>query len=234
MTALDQAPSVLWKAFDVLDAFSHGRRVLTLSEIARRSGLPKSTVHRLLPMLMRVGAVEQAPGGYTVGVRMFSVGSMSAEVALREVALPRLERLRRVTRQTVHLAVLRDGESVYLEKLPSLVSPDTPALVGGRLPAHRTGVGKVLLTFGDGHVADPALAARLARVRRDGFATDREEATAGLACLAVPIMVGGRAAAAVSVAFAAGQGDGVVFLGPLRETAVAISRAAAVLPSFAP
>ncbi|RMB82334.1 IclR family transcriptional regulator [Streptomyces shenzhenensis] len=233
MTTLDQAPSVLWKAFDVLDAFSHGHRVLTLSQIARRSGLPKSTVHRLLLMLMRVQAVEQVPGGYTVGLRMFSVGSMSAEMALRELALPRLEKLRGMTRQTVHLAVLRDEESVYLEKLPSLVSPHTPALVGGRLPAHRTGVGKVLLAFGDGRSRiDSALAARLDSVRRDGFATDREEATPGLACVAVPILVGNRAVAAVSVAFAAKEGDGRVFLNPLRETAVAISRTAAVVPSL--
>ena len=48
----DAAPSVLWKAFDVLGAFSQRRRVLTLAEIARYSGLAKSTAHRVLAMLV--------------------------------------------------------------------------------------------------------------------------------------------------------------------------------------
>lgn len=233
MTTLDNAPSVLWKAFDVLDAFSHGRRVLTLSEISRRSGLPKSTVHRILLMLLKVQAVEQVDGGYTVGLRMFTVGSMSAEVRLRELSLPHLERLRRVTRQTVHLAVIRDGDAIYLEKLPSLVSPHTPALVGGRLPAHRTGVGKALLAFNeDQHRVGPSLALRLESVRRDGFASDREESARGLACVAVPILVGERAPAAISVAFAANDGDGQIFLNALRETACALSRVVASVPSL--
>jgi DNA-binding IclR family transcriptional regulator len=58
------APSVLWKAFGVLAAFSHQDRVLTLAEIARRSGLPKSTAHRVLAILAETGAVEQGEGGY--------------------------------------------------------------------------------------------------------------------------------------------------------------------------
>ncbi len=142
-------PSVLWKAFDVMNAFSHQNRVLTLSEIARLSGLPKSTTYRILMMLLEAKALERVDNGYTIGIRMFSVGSLSVDARRRELAMPHLERLRRVTRQTVHLAILRDTDVVYLEKLPSLASPGTPAFVGGRLPAHRTGVGKALLAFSD-------------------------------------------------------------------------------------
>ena len=80
------APSVLWKAFDVLSAFNHKERVLTLARIARQSGLPKSTVHRVLAMLSDIGAVEQHEDGYRIGLRMFTLGALPPEAALREAA----------------------------------------------------------------------------------------------------------------------------------------------------
>lgn len=236
------ASSVLWKAFNVLDSFSHGHRVMTLSEIARQSGLPKSTTHRILMMLIEVQAVERVEHGYKIGLRMFTRGALCADASLRDVALPHLERLRRLTRQTVHLAVLQDADVVYLEKLPSLVSPRTPALVGGRLKAHLTGVGKVLLAFSDLPVpanipltsqtpsafgAPKPLRHYLETVQRTGIAGDREQAARGLACVAAPVMVGGRAIAAISVAFAAKDGNGEVFVNPLRETAAGLARAVA-------
>lgn len=237
------SPSVLWKAFDVLETFNQSRRVLTLSEISRRSGLPKSTAHRILTMLLEVKAVERSGQGYRIGLRMFSMGTCSAEVRLRDAALPHLERLRRVTRQTVHLAVLEDTDVVYLEKLPSNLSPATPAVVGGRLPAASTGVGKALLAFGDcppaglhpsTSTSTTSIRAALSRptplpdylegVRRNGIAGDREEAARGLACVAAPIMIGQRAVAAISVGFDANAGTGELFVNSIRETSTAVSR----------
>ena len=86
--ATDVAPSVLWKAFDVLETFNQSRRVMTLSEIARKSGLPKSTTHRILTMLLEVDAVQRVGQGYRIGLRIFTMGTCSAEVQLRNVALP--------------------------------------------------------------------------------------------------------------------------------------------------
>ena len=243
------APSVLWKAFDVLGAFSHRHRVLTLAQIVRYTGLPKSTVHRVLAMLLDTGAVEQAAGGYRIGLRLFALGALPPEAALREAALVHLEELHRYTGQTLHLAVLRDADVVYLEKLQGRKGVSTPALVGDRLPAHCTAVGKALLAFSGGGVAAEALAGPLTRrtarsmtspeqvcrqldtVRSSGFAVDREESAAGLSCVAVPILVQDRAVAAVSVAFPASAGDGQVLVNPLRQTAAAISRSAAALHS---
>ncbi|XVV15124.1 IclR family transcriptional regulator [Actinoplanes sp. CA-131856] len=198
---------------------------MTLSEITRRSGLPKSTTHRILTMLVELDAVEREGDFYWVGLRMFTMGALSVDASVRDVALPHLERLRRLTRQTVHLAVLHDDEVVYLEKLPSLASPNTPALVGGRLPAQRTGVGKALLAFGrSSPPTDPALAARLHAVRRSGVAYDHQEAASGLSCVAVPVLDADRAIAAVSVAFHSADGSGDRFVGALQETAIALSR----------
>ncbi|MGH3171282.1 MAG: IclR family transcriptional regulator [Trebonia sp.] len=201
-------PSVLWKAFDVLGAFSHKRRVLTLAEIARDSGLPKSTAHRVLAMLVEVGAVEQVPGGYQVGLRMFSLGVLPPGAALREAALPHLEELHRVTGQTLHLAILRGADVVYLEKLlPRGNRFITPSAIGDRMPATCTGIGKAMLAFGSEEEVAGALSAPLRRrtanslrspeqVRREldairdrGYAFDREEAAEGLACVAVPVPV---------------------------------------------
>lgn len=241
----DRAPSVLWKAFDVLGAFSHRRRVLTLAEIARYSGLPKSTAHRVLAMLTEVGAVEPVPEGYQVGLRMFSLGVLPPEAALREAALPHLEELHRVTGGTLHLAILRDGEVVYLEKLlPRAGRLVIPSVIGDRMPATCTGVGKVLLAYSPGDVAEAALAGPLPRrtsrslttaedvrreldaIRERGYALDREEAAAGVACVAVPVLVTGTAIAAISVSFPAAAGTGQALVSPLRQAAAAISRRA--------
>lgn len=242
------APSVLWKAFDVLGAFSHRRRVLTLGEIARYSGLPKSTAHRVLAMLVEVGAVEQVPSGYQVGLRMFSLGVLPPEAALREAAMPHLEELHQVTGQTVHLAILRGSDVVYLEKLlPRGSRLVSPSAIGDRMPATCTGVGKALLAFASADVTERVLGGALERrtgrsldspdeIRRElditrerGHAFDRGEAADGLACVAVPVLVPGTGAvAAVSIAFPASAGNGQALVTPLRAAAAAISRSPAV------
>lgn len=245
-TSPASASSILAKAFDVLHTFTHDRPVLTLSEIARRSGMPKSTVHRLLAMLLELQAVEREGRGYKVGIRMFTVGETSADVRLREFARPHLEQLRRATRQTVHLAVLEGQDAIYLEKLTSGESPLTPAVIGGRMPAHRTGVGKALLAFRvssstSGRGTEPSLpdsaVARLAgtleHVRRHGIAYDHEEAARGLSCVAAPVLLGGRAVAAVSVAFRSEEGSGERFINPVRQAAGAMARSIGNSPRLA-
>ena len=240
------APSVLWKAFDVLGAFSHRRRVLTLAQIARHTGLPKSTVHRVLAMLTDTGAVEQSGAGYRVGLRMFALGALPPEAALREAALVHLEELHRYTRQTLHLAVLRGGDVVYLEKLSSRNGVISPALVGDRLPASCTAVGKALLAYSGDAGQAAALTGpwrrrtgrsltsaeqvrrQLESIRVTGLAVDREEAADGLACVAVPVLIRERAVAAVSVAFPASAGSGQALVSPLRQAAAAIARSPAV------
>ncbi|SFK70114.1 IclR family transcriptional regulator [Geodermatophilus ruber] len=234
------APSILKKAFDVLGSFSPDRRVLSFAEVARASGLPKSTTHRVLAMLVEMGAVEQHTDGYRIGLRMFAVGACSAEVALRDIALPAMEELHRIARQTLHLAVLRGPDVVYIEKLRTHQAVPTPAVVGASLPAHWTAVGKALLaeeraesaastevlrSRAGRKMADPAaFAQELTLSRARGYAVDREESVAGLACIAVPIVAGGSAVAALSVAFPAAAGKGEVLLNPLRATAARIGR----------
>jgi DNA-binding IclR family transcriptional regulator len=110
----------------------------------------------------------------------------------------RLEELHRVTGQTLHRAILRGSDVVYLEKLPGRRGVTTPALIGDQLPANCTAVGKALLAFADDAVTADVASAPLRRrtagslasiyqlldqldaIRHGGFATDREESAVGL------------------------------------------------------
>jgi len=236
-------PSILRKAFAVLDAFDQGNRRLPLAAIARRSGLPKSTIHRVLAMLTQLGAVVREGDEYRMGLAMFRYGSCSLEVGLRDVALPHMEALHRALGQTLHLAVRRGADVIYLEKLRSRSALPLPTVVGGSLPAHLTGVGKVLLAHSPEREQEAVLSdslpgrtprsvtnvAHLRRALREihaqGFARDSSEAVEGLSCIAAPLYVDERVVAALSVAYPAELGDGNVLISPLQQTATTISRA---------
>src|SRR5882757_1710801 len=235
-----RAESILSKAFAILGAFTHGSRTLSLSQISRLSGIPKSTTHRVLAMLVELGAVERGGTEYRVGDAMFSYGSRSLEVALRGAALPHLEMLHHQTRQVVHFAVLRKQDVLYLERLSA--SSIIPTTVGGRLPAHLTGVGKALLAYASADTVnrylDHRLVARtaasinnadalrheLARIRNQGIAFDHAETAPGLHCVAAPVRIGERAVAAVSVAYPGNAGSGQALIDPVRTTAARIAR----------
>lgn len=200
--------SIIGRVSIILDCFSHIDSTLTISEIARRSGLAKSTTSRLVSELSTYGFLESHGSAISLGLRFFELGQKSVRPhTLRRLTYAHMETLRQMTGHTVHLAVLDAGQVVYIEILPSRSSPMMPSRVGGRLPAHATAVGKAILAFSDPsvteeHIAkglaavgphtitDPdALRAALWRIRSTGFATEREESGAGVACVAAPILV---------------------------------------------
>jgi DNA-binding IclR family transcriptional regulator len=244
MTAIDNdVTGVLSKAFDVLDTFGRTRQALSLSDITRRSGLPKTTTHRILQQMLSVGAIERVGHRYQVGTRVFAVSSRSREATVRDVALPHLTELNRRYGHTVHLATLCDADVLYIEKLQSRATAASPSSIGGRLPAHCTAAGKVLMAWGSPGTADVlrerrALPGRttasitsvdqlrrsLLLVREHGFARDEEEAAVGLRCLAVPVQVGGQTVAAISIAHSSDlelPRDGLF---ALQETAARVGR----------
>ncbi|NBM16134.1 IclR family transcriptional regulator [Streptomyces sp. GC420] len=238
------ALSVLARAVSVLDAFSPDDTAVTVSELGRRTGLAKSTVHRLAVELCRLGLLEQTPRGLRLGLHLFELGQLvPRQRDLREAALPLMEDLREVTRSTVHLAV-RDGvEVVYIEILGSKAYPGLPSRVGGRMPAHATGVGKAILAFSPPEVpaeriksglapcspftvvAPGALLRELENVRRTGIAYDREESGVGTVCVAAPVLdTGGLAIAALSATGRSTQLD-IERMGPaVRTAALALGR----------
>lgn len=150
-------------ALDVLDCFNRDAE-LGVSDIARRLGIAKSTAHRLLTTLCSRGLTEKNPetGLYRLGLHLFELGQLAQQrLRLREVALPTLEELRRVTGHTVHLGVLDGTDVVYAERLESPDCRRLMAAVPRRFPSHSTSSGKVIAAF------NPELAA--ARIEM-GFA----------------------------------------------------------------
>ena len=121
----------------------------TLEEVAGAAGLPKSSAHRTLAALReRRFASQQDDGRYMVGPELLRVAFEFYErMDLRVAMRPVLERLHREVNETVHLGVLDGGDVVYLDKLEPTHPIRLSSRVGGRIPAHCTGVGKALLAW---------------------------------------------------------------------------------------
>lgn len=235
-----EAPSILTKAFDLLHAFNPHERVMTLSELSRASGLPKSTVHRLLARLVELGAVEHHRSGYKIGVGLLQLGAATPAGYMRDLAMPYLANLHRWTGQTVAFAVLREFDVVYLEKLAPKDSPSSIAQVGSRLPANCTAIGKALLSYENlDDLADflpspmpgmtpqsltdvPTLIAELRTARHEGVARETDEAQLGLSCVAAPLVMRGFAVGAVSVGFPTDTAMSNQLESALRDTAAQV------------
>lgn len=196
---------------------------LGVSELSRRLGLGKSTVHRLLATLTAERILEHDPatGTYRLGLAMYELGArVSMHRVLHDAATTVLEELRNATKETVQIAVLDGREVVYVERLES---PHTLRLfgrIGHRMPAHSTSTGKVLLAYLPEErlevllkqwplepltpqtiTGQPQLRAELARVRARGWADNLGESEAGVSSVAAPIRnARGEVIAAVSAA----------------------------------
>jgi DNA-binding IclR family transcriptional regulator len=124
------------RAFSLLYAFSPADPELSLAELCRRTGMAKPTAHRILGELAGWGLVERAGTGYRLGMGLFELGARApAQLSLREAAAPVLADLAEATRETVHLAVLRETDVVYIQKLAGRNAPKLGSRLGGRMPA---------------------------------------------------------------------------------------------------
>jgi DNA-binding IclR family transcriptional regulator len=209
------------KALQLLSAFRQAHTDLTLTELAQRADLPKSTAFRLLAELDQAGFVSRHGTKYRLGVSLFELGSrvsMCRPQGLRDTAIHFLSQLHAATGGlTVHLAMLEGTEILYLEKIHGPKTPRVHTMPGQRKPASVTALGKAMIAHGSAAdlqaVLDHGLTRRthfsimrpdrfldeMHATRRDGVARDREESAAGLVCVAAPIVVHGTVEAAVSV-----------------------------------
>ncbi len=186
-----------------------------LEQLVRRFAAPKSSLHRALAGLRRAGFAEQdADGRYQLSLEFVRLAFEYYESLDKgQLVQPVLESLADRFSETAHYAELVGGEVVYLAKVsPKGQTVQMTSSVGGRNPAHSTGLGKVLLAqtlldenaverFIDDYgpvvkrtaqtlVSAPELARELERTRRRGYAVDREESEQGVVCLAYPISFG--------------------------------------------
>jgi DNA-binding IclR family transcriptional regulator len=232
------------RLLSLLAAFTSADPVLTLTELARRSGLPVATAHRLAGELLDWGALERlSDGRFQIGLRLWHTGALAPlHRDLRSVALPFMEDLYEATHENVQLAV-RDGKQVlYLDKISGSRSVETLTKVAGRLPLHSTGVGKVILAFSGPELFASIAADGLARctphtitlpgvladtleqVRENHAAYSLEEMTIGASSVAAPIF-GSDGALIGSVALVVRSSTNVRALTPaVRTAALGITR----------
>ncbi|WP_248966152.1 IclR family transcriptional regulator [Sphaerisporangium perillae] len=209
--------SVTSRVLAILDAFDADHPQLTLTDISRRSGVALATAHRLVRELEASQMLgRDGEGRLHIGRRLWELGELAPR-RLLEVAHPWVQELFVTTGENVHLAV-RDGmEVLYLHKVYGRRAVPIVSRIGGRLPMHPTGVGKVLLAYEaewfitsylgrklerptPHTITEPGrLARELAAVRAQGYAFTHEEMTLGSCSAAAPIVVDGRPIAAVGV-----------------------------------
>ncbi len=204
----------------VLAAFDAGTPRLTLAQITERTGLPRSTTHRILDQLVSLRWLEHSGQSYVLGMRSLELGGLAvAHHELRRIASPVLAELHQRTGAVASLAILDRRDVVFVERHGRGLSSDDVTRVGGRAPAHATAVGKAMLAWLDdrslGHLYGDRLASRtprtiasldalrtdLGHVRsRHGIAYDREELAPGTVAVAVAVRGTGRAAGALQLA----------------------------------
>lgn len=208
----DYAIQTVSNALRMLEAF-YSDSELGVTELARRLGLHKNNVFRLLATLQQSGYIEQSrqTDRYRLGTRCLELGhAYSRDHTLMKRSRPILEELSRKTGETAHIGVLRDFEVVHLDGVQADQLLLTALRVGRRLPAHCTALGKVLVGCGDKALREtygqsirssslltPRTGAtivdsdklfdQLGTVSARGFAVDSEECERGMSCVAAPV-----------------------------------------------
>lgn len=197
------------RVLEVLDLLADHESPLTFTAIVDTLGYPKSSLHGLLREAVAARWVTYDPDqrSYALDIRALQAGNAySRTFSLTDRALPHMRRIRDALDETIQLAVLDGRFNVYVAKVDGGHALTLESSVGKRLPAHATGLGKVLLadlpradlrgrlsrvrleSLTDQTITDrTALDAELAAIRRVGYAVDREEYTRGVRCIAVPV-----------------------------------------------
>ena len=207
------------KALAILDCFRSGERRIGLTELSRRTGIPKSSVHRLCEVLVESGYLCRTDDrSFSLGLRVFELGGAATpRVSAHLDASRYLQQLTLLTGETSHLGVLADLDVVYIDKVETPTSNRVPSRVGQRNPAYTTALGKALLASSPEasqavfastplpaftrHTLTSAdsLRKELADVATAGVALDREERALGVACVAAPVRNRGSVVASLSV-----------------------------------
>ncbi|MDZ7914892.1 MAG: IclR family transcriptional regulator [Rhodococcus sp. (in: high G+C Gram-positive bacteria)] len=189
MSRAPTGESVAARVVRVVEAFGLDDRTLTVTDIARRSGLHVATASRLIEELVRSGWLEREDRRVRVGVRLWEVVSRaSPTVGLREAAMPFMEDLHAVIGHHTQLGVMDGGEVLFVERLTAPGAAVNFTRIAGRLPLHASSSGLVLLAHSSREdqervIGEPlqlftdrtlstgrALREELAEVRKNGYA----------------------------------------------------------------
>lgn len=230
------------RAVHVLNILAEHPGGLSLADLARASGVPMTTLHRLLGVLRNSSLVgETAAGLYAVGVGTVVLARAFLDgLDLREVARSEMTRLVARTGEACHLGILASVHIVYLEKIDSPHPVRMYSRVGGTNPAVSTALGRAILASSPAQVIEDVLEASrklfgtdvsdedllkvLAEVEQNGFSTDLQDNEMGICCVGAPVFDhSGRVVAGISLSTPASRFD----LSRLGETGALVQSAAA-------
>jgi IclR family acetate operon transcriptional repressor len=196
------------KAMQVLELVCEAAEPVTLNQLVRGAGLPKTTVFRYLRTLATLGFVEHDAEAdrYRPGLGLWRLAHASGPYeTLKQACRPQMKRLRQRFNETINLGVLSGGEVLYLDVLESERSLRMQSTIGATDPLHSTSLGKVLLAFSPPErralllpadlprrtpntITDlAALDEQLAIIRTTGYAIELGENEEGSYCIAAPI-----------------------------------------------
>ncbi|HYZ33093.1 MAG TPA: IclR family transcriptional regulator [Crenalkalicoccus sp.] len=211
----------LFKMLEVLECYSAVDRELTVIEIARRTGMPRTTVHRIVDSLRALGFLEQDASRerYRLGLKLFELGNVAlTNLPLYREARPYVDTLARLSGEDVHLCVFDGSQMVFVERTERAAGrPHNTVVTMEASPCHCTGVGKAALAFQPeaavervirlglkpltrNTIVDPAALRReLAAIRACGHSIDNCEHQPDIRCVGAPIRsAAGRVFAAIS------------------------------------
>ncbi|WP_392561984.1 IclR family transcriptional regulator [Orbus sturtevantii] len=196
------------KVLTILETISDHSDGISLSELAKITLIPKTTVFRILESLKAREYVlyDMLNESYSLDIKSLELGIKGLmNVNLVEVSIPYLKTLSSKTNETCFLGVYNQGHVIYLYKNEGTMSIQTNARLGSRIPAYCTGIGKALLAYQPLEEIERVLSQKLekitektvfdrvqlynilADIRLNGYAFDNEENEEGLTCIAKPV-----------------------------------------------
>jgi len=241
--------SSLANAIALLKTFSEKDVELGISELSKRLGLAKSTVHRMATTLVIGGLLEKNPANdkYRLGLTLFSLGGLvRRRLDVPSVARPILQELKSELNETVLLGVLDGPEVVYLFHFESTHAIRMQSDIGVRKGSLCTGEGQVMLAFKSDVEIDKALSGpieqrtnftitdpdqlrkKLLKIRAQGYCVEDQESEVGMRCIAAPIFnMNGEVVAGVGLAGPIHRMDDdtiIRYIPPVQDTARAVSQ----------
>jgi IclR family KDG regulon transcriptional repressor len=138
------------RALRIMECFTLDKPSLSLGELAKKTGLSKSTVYRLLTTLASLNYIKQDPNSqkYSLGFKLFNLGAVVAgNMRIRSVALPYLEELGQETSESISLNIVDGADRICIELVESNEEVRNFTRIGHRNPLWIGGSGKVLLAY---------------------------------------------------------------------------------------
>ncbi|MBP1203470.1 IclR family pca regulon transcriptional regulator [Duganella sp. 1411] len=210
----------LARGLAVVQAFSDSRKPQTIANISQKTGIPRAAVRRCLHTLRELGYVDAELNNFSLRPKVLTLGySYLSSTPLTVSAQPYLNDISRTLNESSSMAVLEDGEVLYVARASTARVMSVALNTGSRLPAYCTSLGRVMLAhlppdelerylaktklraMTENTVTNPKrLREILADVRRDGYAINDEELELGLRSIAVPVRgASGQVLAALNV-----------------------------------